>query len=79
MDTVKTVIKILFILLNLALTVLILKQDAKERGFGRGASAPQSYLTRTKRKSAEDMQVIATRVMILLYAAAAVALLLLGM
>ena len=78
MDKMTTALKVSFIILNCALTALILKQDAKERGFGRRTSAPQARAAAAKRRTEEDMQVIATRVMIVLYAAAAIALLLLG-
>ena len=66
-------------MLNTAVVVLVLKQDAKEKGFGGGsAQSARSYLAKTKRVTAEKAQVIATRVMIVLYAAVAVALLILG-
>ena len=74
-----TVLKAAFIILNIMIVVIVLKQDAKERGFsGTSAARTGSYLEKTGRRSSEQVMVIATRVMIIMYAAIALALLIIN-
>lgn len=67
-------------MLNIAIVALVLNQEAKDQGFGRrsSAAAPSSYLSRENRMTVEKAQVIATRIMIVMYAGIAVALLVIG-
>ena len=79
MEKLMLALKVFFVILNIAIIVIVLKQDAKERGFGsRSAAVKASYLSKEKRMTAERAQVIATRVMIAMYAAAALILLVAG-
>ena len=78
-ETISTALKVFYIILNSVIIVLVLKQEAKERGFGTGSpQAGQSYLAKTGRISAEKAQAAATGIMIAVYAATAAALLFLG-
>ena len=78
-EQIQTALKVFFIVLNCVIVAMILKQETKERGFGsRGTALPPSYLSKNGKMTTEKKMVMATRVMIVLYAASAVAILLLG-
>ena len=67
MAVVKTILTVVFIVLSLALTVIVLLQEAKSAGLGAIAGAADTYWGKNKGRSMEGILVKGTRLMVILF------------
>ena len=78
MQIVKIILRIIFILDCIALTVVDLMQEGKQQGLGAIAGAAETYWGKNKGRSMEGGLVKATTIMGILYFVISVALNMLG-
>ena len=67
MAVLKTVLTVVFIIICIALTVIILLQEAKSAGLGAISGAADTYWGKNKGRSMEGMLVKVTRVLVILF------------
>ena len=67
MAVLKTVLKVVFIIICIALTVIILLQEGKSAGLGAISGAADTYWGKNKGRSMEGMLVKVTRVLVILF------------
>ncbi|MCQ2421462.1 MAG: preprotein translocase subunit SecG [Lachnospiraceae bacterium] len=63
METLYLVLVILYIILCVALTAIVLKQEGKNAGFGALSGSTETYWSKNKNRSAEGKLVLLTRVL----------------
>ena len=74
MEALRVVIKIIFILVCVALTVLVLMQEGKSAGLGSISGAAETYWGRNKGRSMEGMLVKITKILAVFFMLLAVVL-----
>ena len=74
MEALRVVINIIFILVCVALTVLVLMQEAKSAGLGSISGAAETYWGRNKGRSMEGMLVKITKILAVFFMLLAVVL-----
>ena len=74
MEALRVVINIIFILVCVALTVLVLKQEGKSAGLGSISGAAETYWGRNKGRSMEGMLVKITKILAVFFMLLAVVL-----
>ncbi|MCD8364952.1 MAG: preprotein translocase subunit SecG [Clostridiales bacterium] len=75
MDTVRVIVKIVFMILSVVMTVIILMQEGKGNGLGSlSGSNIDSYWGKNKGRSMEGVLVKVTRVLLVIFLAAAAAM-----
>ncbi len=75
MEIVKVVVKILFMILSIVMTVIVLMQEGKNNGLGSlSGSNIDSYWGKNKGRSMEGMLVKITRILLILFLAGAAAM-----
>ena len=67
MAVLKSVLKVVFIIICIALTVIILLQEGKSAGLGAISGAADTYWGKNKGRSMEGMLVKVTRVLVILF------------
>ena len=78
MHIVKIILRIIFIIYCIALTVVVLMQEGKQQGLGAIAGAAETYWGKNKGRSMEGGLVRATTIMGILFFVISVALNMLG-
>ena len=72
METVRTIVQIVFIILSLIMTVVVLMQEGKSAGLGAiGGASSDTYWSKNKGRSMEGVLVKLTRVLLFLFLAIA--------
>ncbi|MCC8152225.1 MAG: preprotein translocase subunit SecG [Lachnospiraceae bacterium] len=75
MDTVRVIVKIVFMILSVVMTVIVLMQEGKGNGLGSlSGSNIDSYWGRNKGRSMEGVLVKVTRVLLVIFLAGAAAM-----
>ena len=67
MSVLYTILKILFIIVCIALTVLVISQEGKSQGLGAIAGAADTYRGQNKGRSIEGALVTATKICAILF------------
>jgi len=74
-DTVRLIVKIVFMILSVVMTVIVLMQEGKGNGLGSlSGSNIDSYWDRNKGRSMEGVLVKVTRVLLVIFLAGAAAM-----
>ena len=63
----KTILIVVFILINIVLTVIVLMQEGKSAGLGAISGAADTYWGKNKGRSMEGRLVMATRLMVFFF------------
>lgn len=72
METARTIVQIVFIILSLIMTVVVLMQEGKSAGLGAiGGTMSDTYWSKNKGRSMEGMLVKITRILLILFLAIA--------
>ncbi len=67
MAVLKTILIVVFILINIVLTVIVLMQEGKSAGLGAISGAADTYWGKNKGRSMEGRLVMATRLMVFFF------------
>ncbi|MCD7866147.1 MAG: preprotein translocase subunit SecG [Clostridiales bacterium] len=76
MDTVRLIVKIVFMILSVIMTIIVLMQEGKSQGLGSlsGSTIDNSYWSKNKGRSMEGVLVKVTRVLLIIFLAGAAAM-----
>ncbi|MCD8155924.1 MAG: preprotein translocase subunit SecG [Clostridiales bacterium] len=75
MDTVELIVKILFMIMSVVMTVIVLMQEGKGNGLGSlSGSNIDSYWGKNKGRSMEGVLVKTTRILLIIFLAGAAAM-----
>ncbi|MCC8029465.1 MAG: preprotein translocase subunit SecG [Lachnospiraceae bacterium] len=76
MDTVRLIVKIVFMILSVVMTIIVLMQEGKSQGLGSlsGSALENSYWSKNKGRSVEGVLVKVTRVLLIIFLAGAAAM-----
>ena len=73
-SVLKTIARIIYIIVCIAIVIVVLMQEGKTSGLGALSGAADTYLTKNKGRSAEGVLVKITRVLAVLFVALSVVL-----
>lgn len=74
METLKTILTVIFILVCVVLTVIILAQEGKTAGLGALAGSSDTYWSKNKGRSAEGMKKKITTILVVAFMLLAIVL-----
>ena len=67
MAVLKIILRVIFIIISIALTVIILMQEGKSAGLGAIAGAADTYWGKNKGRSMEGRLVTGTKILVVLF------------
>lgn len=68
METARTIVQLVFIILSIVMTVIVLMQEGKSAGLGAiGGGSTDTYWSKNKGRSMEGVLVKVTRILLVLF------------